>query len=353
MVTNKISVVGKGHVGSCMLELFPDAIVYDKYLGIGKIEDVKDSDFIFVCVPTPEGNFGECNTSAVDEVLSSLNEICKSSAIVIIRSTVPVGYTHVADKKYGFGVVFQPEYYGETNDHPFADPHNRSWITLGGELCDTSKVAQLYQEVFNSNIIIHQVNAKTAELAKYMENCFYATKVTFCNQFYDFAKTIGVDYNQLRETWLLDPRIGRSHTFVFEDNRGYGGSCLPKDMAAMIYMADDFGVDMPLLTAVKEINDTYHLTDAELLQLTDDPEKEVMNMIRIAKLMGKNYTGINMILVSDELKEKLQNNGYKFVRTDGEFDLGTETRIHTETLITWDDKNTGGGGSDSFTDSTV
>ena len=68
----------------------------------------------------------------------------------------------------------------------------------------------------------------------YMENCYLATKVVFCNEFYDFAKKVGVDYNKLRETWLLDPRIGRSHTFVYDDNRGFGGSCLPKDTSAFV-----------------------------------------------------------------------------------------------------------------------
>lgn len=251
-----VSIIGKGHVGSCMLELFPDAIVYDKYLEIGKIGDVKDCDYIFVCVPTPMGNNGQCDTSAVDDVLNRLSDL-HISATVIIRSTVPVGYTDFMRNKCRFPIVFQPEYYGETYKHPFADPHNRSWITLGGLANDTCKVADLYQTVFTSDIIIHQTDAKTAELAKYMENCFYATKVVFCNQFYDFAKRVGVDYHKLREAWLLDPRIGNSHTFVYPDNRGYGGSCLPKDMSAMIYQADDVDVNMDLLKIVREVNSLY------------------------------------------------------------------------------------------------
>ena len=252
-----VGVVGKGHVGSCMVELFPDAIVYDKYLEIGKIEDLKKCDFIFICVPTPSDEDGKCNTSEVDSVLSELKEIILSRAVVIIRSTVPVGYTEIVTALFGMNIVFQPEYYGETYKHPFADPNNRSWITLGGEPYLTEQVANLYQLIFTSDIIIHQTDAKTAELAKYMENCFYATKVTFCNQFYDFAKRIGVDYHKLREAWLFDPRIGSSHTFVYPDNRGYGGSCLPKDLSAMIYQADDLDVNMDLLKIVREINSLY------------------------------------------------------------------------------------------------
>jgi len=253
---SSVGIIGKGHVGSCMAELFPDAIIYDKYLELGKLKDVVDCDFVFVCVPTPMGNEGQCDTSAVDGLLHRLSDF-HTSATIIIRSTVPVGYTDSMRDSNRLHLVFQPEYYGETYKHPFADPHNRSWITLGGLANDTCKVADLYQTVFTSDIIIHQTDAKTAELAKYMENCFYATKVVFCNQFYDFAKRVGVDYHKLREAWLLDPRIGSSHTFVYPDNRGYGGSCLPKDMSAMIYQADDVDVNMDLLKIVREVNSLY------------------------------------------------------------------------------------------------
>ena len=249
----KVGIVGYGHVGSCMKQLFTDAVVYDEPKNIGTKEEINNCDFVFVCVPTPMAENGRCDTSIVDDVIKWLDpEEC-----IIIRSTVPVGYTFKKCCLEGKNIVFQPEYYGETVGHPFADPHNRSWITLGGTLPLTSKVGELYQTVFTSDIIINQVDAKTAELAKYMENSFYSTKVTFCNQFYDLAKRLNVDYNKLRETWLLDPRIGRSHTFVYPNNRGYGGSCLPKDTAAIIYQANNYGVDFSLLETVEEINGRY------------------------------------------------------------------------------------------------
>jgi len=248
----KVAIVGYGHVGSCMKQLFPDAYVYDEPKEIGEREEVNKCDFAFVCVPTPKGEDGHCDTSIVDDVLTWL----KPQECIILRSTVPVGYTYY--HYFTHDIIFQPEYYGETTAHPFADPHNRSWITLGGNDELTSKVADLYKTVFTSDIVIHQVDSKTAELAKYMENAFYSVKVTFCNQFYDLAKSLDVNYDKLRETWLLDPRISRSHTFVYPDNRGYGGSCLPKDTAAIIYQGDQVGVDMKLLKATEEINGGYH-----------------------------------------------------------------------------------------------
>lgn len=250
----KVAIVGCGHVGGIMKELFSDAVVYDEPKGIGTREEVNECDFAFVCVPTPKAADGSCDTSIVDDVLTWL----EPKEVIILRSTVPIGYTFNKNWETGKKIIFQPEYYGETVAHPFADPHNRSWVTLGGGSILTQKVAELYQTVFTSELIINQVDSQVAELAKYMENSFYSVKVTFCNQFYDLAEAIGVNYNDLRETWLLDPRIGRSHTFVYPDNRGYGGSCLPKDTAAIINIADACGIDMKLLKTVEEINKEYH-----------------------------------------------------------------------------------------------
>ena len=253
MEKNKIGIVGLGHVGSIMKEFFKDAIVYDEIKKIGNRNEINHCQIAFVCVPTPQAEDGRCDTSIVEYVLNWLD-----SEVIVIRSTVPVGFTDKYRSEMGKRIVFQPEYYGETYAHPFANPRNRNWVTLGGSDEDTEVVAQLYEEVFTSEIFIHQVDAKTAELAKYMENSFLATKVTFCNQFYDIAKAFGINYHKLRETWLLDPRIGRSHTFVYEDNRGYGGSCLPKDLSGIIYQAQEANIDITLLKAVQETNTKYH-----------------------------------------------------------------------------------------------
>ena len=254
-----VAIVGLGHVGSLMKDLFPNSFVYDEPKGIGLDRDkVNSCKYIFVCVPTPmstdEDTYGKCDTSIIQDVMSWLSK----DSIIIIRSTVPVGFTqHYIDDDYN--VVFQPEYYGETPNHPFADPHNRNWITLGGKPEVTKQVAELYHSVYTSDITIHCVDdSRVAELAKYMENCFYATKVTFCNEFYDIAESFGLNYEQVRETWLLDPRINSSHTFVYPNNRGYGGSCLPKDIAAITYQVHaQFCNSTPLLRDVMNANLYY------------------------------------------------------------------------------------------------
>lgn len=245
----RVGIIGFGHVGGAMYRIFPNATIYDAPKGIGNIEEINKCDIAFVCVPTPMSDNGSCNTTIVDQVLEQVN-----SKVIVLRSTVPVGYTDHKTQVLNKRIVFQPEYYGETVAHPFADLSDRRWITIGGEKSACSFVAKLYKEVYTSELYINIVDAKTAELAKYMENTFLAAKVTFCNEFYDLANALGVNYDILRETWLLDPRIGRSHTFVYEDNRGYGGSCLPKDIAAMVFQGESAGVDVSLMKSIIKKN---------------------------------------------------------------------------------------------------
>jgi UDP-glucose 6-dehydrogenase len=87
-----------------------------------------------------------------------------------------------------------------------------------------------------------------------MANTYFATKVLFCNEFFDIAKALGVPYEELREVWLEDPRISGDHTRVYPENRGFGGRCLPKDLGAIIARAEEAGCPPRLLKAVQEIN---------------------------------------------------------------------------------------------------
>ena len=226
----KIGIIGFGHVGKAMNGLFKNAIIYDKLKNIGTKEDINSCDVSFVCVPTPMNNNGSCNTSIVEEVVSW----CESK-VIVIRSTVKIGFTDYLSSKYNKRIVFQPEYYGETVAHPFVNLSDRTWLSFGGNPKDINEVIKAYQTVLNANIQILQAPSKEVEMAKYMENSFFALKVTFCNEMFDLCRKMNIDYNQVREIWIADPRIGRFHTFVYEDNRGYGGSCLPKDISSLEY----------------------------------------------------------------------------------------------------------------------
>ena len=248
----KIAIVGYGHVGKAMKELFQHAIIYDEPLGIGNRNDVNNCDVAFVCVPTPEGAQGKCDTSIVERVIEWIE-----SEVIVLRSTVSVGFTSLMREKYKKRIVFQPEYYGETVGHPFTEIKNQGWLSFGGENQDINIVIEAYKTVINSNVRINIADSNTVELAKYMENAYLATKVVFCNEIYDLAKKLGIDYNVVREIWLSDPRIGYSHTFVYPDNRGYGGHCLPKDMNALISIGEEVNADMTFLKGVKSKNEMW------------------------------------------------------------------------------------------------
>ena len=248
----KIGIVGYGHVGKAMKELFVNAVVYDCKLNIGNKKEINTCNTAFVCVPTPSLPDGSCDTSIVEEVLEWIT--CE---LIIIRSTVKVGFTDAMMERYQKEIVFQPEYYGETTAHPFKNLNDRQWLAFGGTKCGINMAIKTYQTVCNSTVQIYQSDAKTVEMAKYMENAFLATKVTFCNEMYDIAEGLGVNYNVAREIWLADPRIGASHTFVYDDNRGFGGSCLPKDLSSLISQAKETKVDVTLLNGVAEKNKKY------------------------------------------------------------------------------------------------
>ena len=245
-----IGVIGHGALGRSLCRLFPDALPYDSPLGIGDAEQVREADFAFVAVPTLEGEDGACDTRTVDEVVSWLR-----AGTTIVCSTVAVGSIDRLVAETGRRIVYAPQFGpGSTPDHPYADPSRIGWVILGGERPATRLVADLYKTVYGAGVVIQQTDARTAELVKYMENCFLATKVAFCNEFYDIAEQLGVDYNEMRELWLLDPRIGRSHTLVHPEARGFGGPCLPKDVAAALHIAEQAGVDATVLQAVVRYN---------------------------------------------------------------------------------------------------
>lgn len=246
----KVAIVGAGAVGRAMAKLLTEPVLYDEPERIGSRADVNACDIAFICVPTPPAEDGSCDTSIVEEIVDWLE-----APLIVIRSTVSVGTTRRLASKYGKAIVFQPEYGpGETPDHPFNDLRNVRWIILGGERSATQKVARMWQHVYSADVVIRQTDPETAELCKYMENAFLATKVAFCNEFYEIAKHLGVDYEELRELWLLDPRIGRSHTFVFPEKRGFGGKCLPKDLDALVRIAEQVRYDPTLLRAVVAAN---------------------------------------------------------------------------------------------------
>ncbi len=250
----KLGVVGYGVVGSAMARLFRTAhevFVYDKYVPSFSCDlhkrAIDECDLVFLAVPTPAGADGmSCDISAVEECARWIQPpLC-------VRSTVPPGTTDRLSALSGRQTAFSPEYIGESPVHPWREEGDCGFVIVGGPsgLCDL--VFSAFRECLPERTVFYRTTARTAELCKYMENCFLAAKVAFVNQFFDIASALGVTFDELRDAWLLDPRVGPSHSAVTPE-RGFRGRCLPKDIAALIAAMRPFG-GAPLLEAVHSYN---------------------------------------------------------------------------------------------------
>lgn len=257
----KIGIVGFGYVGKGMERLFSPAFEIGVYDILSHPDDsaLAGSDLILICVPTPPATDGSCDTSMVLDAARRADAICPA-ALVCIKSAVPPGTVDSLNRVYG-GDRFHvsPEYMGEgTNFVPawdYPDPRDsrsHDFVIVGGPRA--GEVLDFFQRVMATTARYMACTAVEAELVKRIENAFFATKVTFVNEMARIAAAYGVDWHTLRELWLLDSRVGRSHTAVFKDRPGFGGKCLPKDLSALIAEAEAAGYDPMLLKAVRATN---------------------------------------------------------------------------------------------------
>jgi len=243
-----VKIYGYGWVGKAMKVLFPDAIIHDRSTN-DPSEPV--ADVAFICVPTPLKD-GKLDTSIVEEVVMQAQE-----PLIVIRSTVMPG---TCDKlsKLGKHIVFQPEYLGETVNHPMSDQKARPFIIIGGEPNDRRQVVELYQETYNANVTIRQVTNYEAEIIKITENRAIAFKVAQCQELYDVCEAAGVDYYTIRDAvYSDDPRFNLWWTFVYPDKRGFSSKCIPKDVYGWSSWAESMGYDAELTKKLLEVNERY------------------------------------------------------------------------------------------------
>jgi UDPglucose 6-dehydrogenase len=215
-----------------MKELFPEAYVYDPALGLkGTIK----CDIAFICVPTPNMGKGKLDISIVEETVKLSEE-----DLIVIRSTVNPGTCDYLSKKYKKRIVMQPEYLGETPNHPMLDQTTRQFVVIGGAAEDRRKLIDLYTTVYNANTNIRQVTALEAEIIKLSENRAIAFKVAQSQELYDACEAAGVDYYTIRDAvYGDDPRFDLWWTFIYPDKRGFNSKCIPKDIYAWREWAKD------------------------------------------------------------------------------------------------------------------
>ena len=265
MNTSRIGIVGQGFVGSAVREGFSnhlEVLTYDKDPSknstCGSLDElVNKTDIIFICLPTPMRSSGECDLSIVDVVVSQIDEFAaklKKEKILILKSTVPPGTSERLNKEVQTcTVVFNPEFLTEANH--IEDFKNQTRIIIGGPRPSSTVVKSIFRKVFPTVPII-KTGSNTAEMVKYFTNCFLATKVTFANEMYHICQKLDIDYDKVTEYALHDTRIGRSHLSVPgpDGDFGFGGHCFPKDLNAIIFLANVLGVDSSLLSSVNRKN---------------------------------------------------------------------------------------------------
>tara|TARA_B100000886_G_scaffold288628_1_gene213568 strand:- start:10548 stop:11420 length:873 start_codon:yes stop_codon:yes gene_type:complete len=263
---NRIGIIGKGFVGSAVAHGFSDQTGYSTEIRIydknparsyNTLESaINDSDFIFLSVPTPASNTGEIDLSIVEESLTEIDDINKNdNNIILLRSTVIPGTSKMLQNKFPkLRIVFNPEFLTERS--ALFDFINQSRVILGGEPAHTEKVKNLYQHRFGEFLPVIQTNYETAELIKYMNNLFFATKVSFLNEMKLVADKTNVDWELAMQGFVMDGRVGHSHLAVPgpDGKLGFGGSCFPKDIQAMIAFGESIGIDMHTLTGAWKTN---------------------------------------------------------------------------------------------------
>lgn len=211
---------------------------------------VSDADFIFLCLPTPQGEDGTADTSFIESVSKEIGPFLRADATVVTKSTVPVGSAAVIEETLGrsdVSVVSNPEFLREGSAiHDFLHPDR---IVIGSHSVNASKlVCELYESLAVRTII---TDPSSAETIKYAANAFLATKISFINAVAAICEGVGADVLDVIEGMGSDSRIGNE---FLHPGPGWGGSCFPKDTKALVKIAEIAGYDFALLRGVIEVN---------------------------------------------------------------------------------------------------
>lgn len=261
----KIGIVGNGFVGSSVAYGFSpqtgcdaDVKIHDRdeTKSINSLSETLKSDFIFVSVPTPSNSDGSINLDIVYSAFEEMNDKnIKHDNVFLLRSTVTPGTTKKLQKTYpNLNIVFNPEFLTERSAR--FDFINQSRFILGGTKKNVDKVEKLFRWRFGKTTPVIKTNYETAELIKYMNNCFFATKVSFLNEMKQIADRCGANWEDTVEGFIRDGRIGHTHLSVPgpDGKFGFGGSCFPKDIQAMINFAESLGVEPSVLVGAWDKN---------------------------------------------------------------------------------------------------
>jgi UDPglucose 6-dehydrogenase len=217
------------------------------------------AEFVFLCVPTPQGANGAADLSIVEDVAREIAPVLRPGSVVVNKSTVPIGSTELVERLLTeggavpgtIGVASNPEFLREGSAvRDFLEPHR---VVIGCQETEVAvRVSELYRDL-RAPILV--TDAASSEMIKYASNAFLATKISFINQIANLCETVHADVREVALGMGYDPRIG----FEFlHAGPGYGGSCFPKDVQALLYTAVSAGYDFKMLRTVHEVNQIQH-----------------------------------------------------------------------------------------------
>jgi len=247
-------------------------------------DGLKDTEFVFIAVGTPSGVDGEADLRYVATAAETIARVMTAPLIIINKSTVPVGTGDwVADivrrsqpNPIPFSVVSCPEFLREGSAiSDFMQPHRTVLGSLDRDAAE--RVAQLHLSL-RAPIMI--TDLRTAEMIKYASNAFLATKISFINEIANICEALGADVKEVAVGMGYDKRIGPQ---FLDAGLGYGGSCFPKDVKALAYMAADKGRHPQLLRAVMEINDDRRpMVVSRLTELLGDVRDKTIGLLGLS-----------------------------------------------------------------------
>jgi len=259
-----IGVIGYGFVGRATGEGFSTSsenkiFWFDKFKESPNTLDevIENSEFIFVCVPTPIfDDYSGMDMSIVEGVIDEVAPKIKgTSKVLILKSTSLPGTIKKMSKKYPeVNFVMNPEFLTQKNAN--ADFLSPARTVIGSDDEEVAgRVVELYKTILDKNQKYIILDPTSAELTKYMSNLLLASKIMLGNEFYFLAEKVGANYDEVRKAVEADPRIG---TFLrvpgWDGEFGFGQACFPKDMVGILGLAKKIGVDMPALKAIWDEN---------------------------------------------------------------------------------------------------
>lgn len=256
----KIGIIGKGIVGGAVYDglqqIGHQLRYYDKKDSATSINDVLDSEVIFICVPTNSNENGTCDVSIVEATVSQLS-LLDYTGIIAIKSTVIPGTTADLIGKYPSRTIcFVPEFLRERSAlTDFVDNHDV--LIVGTDDSDVyAKIVKCHIHLPKNTI---QVTPTEAELAKYFSNVYNSLRITFANGMFEVCQTLGADYQQVFNASQMRSTITPEYLRCSAYLRGFGGHCLPKDSLAFSLLVKQLGLDhLSIFDAIVEDN-LHHL----------------------------------------------------------------------------------------------